>query len=69
MLHVLIDSCIYRADRKRNKPAFRAVARLARAGSLQVHIPTYVKDEVVSQQQRDVRDQITKLAAAADRDR
>lgn len=66
MLHILIDSCIYRADRKRNKPAFRALTRLARAGVLQLHIPEYVKGEVLSQQQRDVRDQISKMKAAAE---
>ena len=53
------------ADRKRNKPAFRALTRLARAGALQLHIPGYVKGEVLSQQQRDVRDQIGKMKAAA----
>jgi len=66
MLHVLIDSCVYRADRKRNKPAFRALTRLARAGLLQLPMPEYVKGEVLSQQQRDVRDQIGKMKAAAE---
>jgi hypothetical protein len=38
MRHVLINSCIYRADRKRNKPAFRALTRLARTGVLELNI-------------------------------
>lgn len=66
VIHVLIDSCIYRTDRKRNKPAFRAVLRLACAGSLQLHIPAYVKGEVLCQQQRDIREQLGKLRGAAD---
>jgi len=66
MIHLLIDSCIYRADRKRNKPAFRAVLRLARTGKLQLHVPAYVKGEVVTQQQRDIREQLSKLRGAAE---
>jgi hypothetical protein len=42
------------------------VTRLARAGSLELHIPAYVRGEVFTQQQRDIRDQIKKLQAAAD---
>ena len=67
MLHVLIDSCIYRADRKRSKPAFRAVTRLARKNILQIHIPAFVKGEVLSQLQHGVRAEIDILKSAANR--
>ena len=66
MLDVLIDSCIYRADRKRNKAAFRVIARLGRAGKLRVHVPTYVKNEVISKQQDDIGKNINELKSAAE---
>ena len=66
MLDVLIDSCIYRADRKRSKSSFRIIARLARAGKLRVHVPTYVKNEVISQQQEDVGKHIGELKSTAE---
>lgn len=65
MIHVLIDTNIYRADRKRSKPAFRALARLAKAGKLQLHIPTYVKLEFLSQQHRDIKKEIKAISKAA----
>jgi hypothetical protein len=64
-VHVLIDTNIYRADRKRNTPAFRAVMRLAQASMLHLHIPTFIKGEVLSQQQRDVKAAIKQIKTAA----
>lgn len=64
-MHILIDTNIYRADRKRDKPAFRAVVRLAQAGIVHLHIPRFVKGEVLSQHQRDARAEIKKISAAA----
>ncbi len=64
-MHVLIDSNIYRGDRKRNKPAFRAILRLAKAGKLHLHVPFVVKAEVLSQLQDDVRSEINKIRTAA----
>ncbi len=66
MLHVLLDSCIYRSDRKRNKPAFRVLTRLAQASKLQVHVPACVKGEVVSQQQHDMSEHLAKIKAVSD---
>ena len=65
-IHVLLDSCIYRADRKRSKSGFRALVRLARAGYVQLHVPAYVKGEVITQQQHDVAADINSLKSAAD---
>jgi hypothetical protein len=64
-MHVLIDSNIYRGDRKRNKPAFRAILRLAKAAKLHLHVPFFVKAEVLSQLQDDVRSEINKVRSAA----
>ena len=44
-MHVLIDSCIYRGDPKRDKPPFRAIVRLAKARTLHRHIPAFVRGE------------------------
>jgi PIN domain-containing protein len=66
LLHVLLDSCIYRSDRKRNRPAFRRLTRLAKASKLQLHVPAYVKGEVVSQQQYDIAENLAKLKTLAD---
>ncbi len=66
MLHALIDSCIYRADPKRNKPAFRAVTRLGAGGKLKVQVPAMVLGEFVSQQQQQVQGHLAKVAGAAD---
>jgi len=64
--HVLIDTSIYRADPKRSKPAFRALSRLARAGSVQIHIPKYVREEFLSQQSYAIGKQTAAIRAAAD---
>ena len=66
MLHVLLDSCIYRSDRKRIRSAFRVLTRLAAASKLQLHVPAYVKGEVLSQQQHEIDEHIAKIKAAAD---
>jgi hypothetical protein len=66
-MHVLIDTCIYRQDRRRNKPGFRAVKRLAQAGVIQLHVPLFVKREFVSQQAEDAEEDITKITDAAKR--
>jgi hypothetical protein len=50
MLHVVVDTSIYRADPKRKKTAFRALTRLGRGHKIQLHIPHYVKREFLSQQ-------------------
>ena len=50
MMHVLIDSSIYRTDPKRTKVDFQAITRLAVAGRIQLHLPHYVREEFLTQQ-------------------
>jgi hypothetical protein len=50
MQHVVVDTSIYRSDPKRSKAAFRALARLARARKIQIHVPYYIKKEFLTQQ-------------------
>ena len=64
-MHVLIDSCIYLADPKRDKPPFRAIVRLAKAGALHLHIPAFVRGEILTHAQHDARDEINKARKTA----
>lgn len=64
-MHVLIDSCIYRGDPKRDKPPFRAIVRLAKAGTLHLHIPAFVRGEILTHEQDDARDEINKVRKTA----
>jgi hypothetical protein len=66
-MHLLIDTCIYRQDRRRNKPGFRAVKRLAQAGKIHLHVPVFVKREFVTQQVEDAQEDISKITGAATR--
>lgn len=50
MLHVVLDTSVYRANPRRNSPPFRALTRLAHAGKVQIHLPDLVKREFLSQQ-------------------
>ena len=61
MIHVVIDTSIYRSDPKRVKPAFRALARLLRGKKVQLHIPYYVKKEFLSQQVTTIVGAITSI--------
>jgi hypothetical protein len=63
MIHVVADTTAYRADPKRDKAAFRAIARLAHAGYLVLHIPDIVRREFVSQQRQQYSKHIQALRA------
>ncbi len=52
-IHVLIDSSIYRQDQRRCKAGFQAIARLADADLIALHIPYVVLHEVATQQEAD----------------
>lgn len=65
MLHVIIDTSIYRNDPKRGKGAFRAFTRLCEGRKVTLYIPEYVKGEFVSQQKASVEDEIRKIITAA----
>jgi hypothetical protein len=65
MLHVIIDTSIYRNDPKRGKGSFRALTRLCEGGKIVLYIPAYVKGEFESQQKIAVEDEIRKIITAA----
>lgn len=67
MLHVLLDTSIYRGDRKRNKAGFRALSRLLRGSKVQLHIPYWVKREFLSQQRVDLEESLTSMLTNANR--
>lgn len=50
MIHVVIDTSIYRTDPRREKAAFRILAKLAMNGFVRVHIPHVVEREFSTQQ-------------------
>jgi PIN domain len=63
MLHVVIDTSIYRDDPKGKKGAFRALDRLARGKKIQLHVPYYVKQEFLTQQSSAVVEAINAITA------
>jgi rRNA-processing protein FCF1 len=64
MLHVIIDTSIYRQDPKRGKAAFRAVTRLCEGRKITLYVPEYVKGEFVSQQKAEVEKEIQSIITA-----
>ena len=50
MMHVVIDTSVYRTDPKRSRAGFHAITRLAVARQIRIHLPYYVRQEVLTQQ-------------------
>ena len=65
MLHVIIDTSIYRRDPKRATAAFRAFTLLARGSKLQLHNPYYVKQEFLTQQHQAIGQALTTIGKQA----
>ena len=61
MIHVALDTSIYRADVARTKQAFRALERLAAVGFLQVHLPYVVQKEFTTHRQAEFRKHSTTI--------
>ena len=51
MIHIVADSTVYRADPRREKAAFKALARLAESEHVTLHIPEIVRREFLSQEE------------------
>lgn len=51
MIHVVADSTVYRADPRREKAGFKAVARLAQGKHVTFHVPDIVRREFLSQEE------------------
>ena len=64
MIHLVLDTSIFRRDRSRQSPAFKALTRLLQAQQATLHVPEWVKREVLSQLEEDA---LTKLAALSSR--
>ena len=62
-LHVVIDSCIYRRDPKRNTTGFRAIARLAAARRIQIHVPYYIQQETITGQAKALSDKFSAVVS------
>jgi hypothetical protein len=50
MIHLVIDTSIYRTDPRRIKAGFKAIERMAVAGLIKLHIPCVVLKEFLTQQ-------------------
>ena len=61
MLHIVIDTSIYRTDPWRKKAAFKAVERLAKADKLKLHVPYFVKEELISFARSEYENHVDKL--------
>lgn len=48
MIHVLLDTSIYRSDPPRRRAAFQTLAALCEAGDITLHVASIVKREFVS---------------------
>lgn len=51
MIHVLLDTSIYRQDPHRKSVAFQAIVKMATADELTLHIPYFVKHEFLTYRQ------------------
>lgn len=51
MIHIVADTTVYRNDPKREKAAFKALARLAQGKHVTLHIPEIVRREFLSQEE------------------
>ncbi len=61
MIHVVIDTSVYRQDPSRRKAGFKAVERLAKAEQLRLHIPFIVKREFLTQQIEEYEKHLTSI--------
>lgn len=53
MMHILLDSCIFRQDPQRKSAAFQALSKLGASGELTLHIPYFVKNELLTQREKE----------------
>jgi rRNA-processing protein FCF1 len=65
LLHVIIDTSIYRKDPKRDKVGFRALGRLCKGQKVKLYVPEVVKREFVSQQKTAIEEHIQTILNAA----
>jgi len=65
VIDLVLDTSIFRRDRNRQSPAFKALTRLLQAKKVTLHIPEWVKREVLSQLEEDAQAGLATLSSAA----
>ena len=66
MIHVVLDTSIFTSDRKRYSGPFRALMRLCKGKKVQLHVPYFVKNEFVTQQEEAIRTHLKAIREAAE---
>lgn len=61
MVHVVLDTNIFRHDPTRNKVSFRALSKLSKSGFAKIYIPYIVYKEFLSQEIKEYLDNFEKL--------
>ncbi len=64
-MQVVIDSSVYREDPKRGSAGFRAIARLATTGRINLHVPHYVYKEFLTQQEEQLSKAVDRIKQGA----
>jgi hypothetical protein len=65
VIDLVLDTSIFRKDRNRQSPAFMALTRLLQAKKVTLHLPEWVKREVLSQLEEDAQAGLATLSSAA----
>ena len=65
MIHIVLDTNIFSANRRRDSGPFRALARLCKGGKVKLHMPYLVKHEFLSQQKQQAHKLINEAWSAA----
>jgi len=65
VIDLVLDTSIFRKDRNRRSPAFKALTRLLQARKVTLHIPEWVEREVLSQLEEDAQAGLATLSSAA----
>ena len=65
MIHVLIETSAFAHDLYQCSPSFRALTSLAQAGRLQIHLPLFVKHEIIGLRHDELKEPFLKVRRAA----
>ena len=65
VIDLVLDISVFRRDRVRQSPAFRALKKLLEENRVILHLPEWVKRGVISQLQEDAEERISALLIAA----
>ena len=65
MIHIVLDTNIFSANRRRDSGPFRALVRLCKSGKVKLHMPYIVKHEFLSQQKQQTQKLMNETWSAA----